>query len=674
MKKKRIQSLFVKLMSGFVSITLLFLLFSLYAVTQLGAVGGYFDKAYNEAVVPMEKWAQFKIRLGDIKSLLNRHISEWNLEVQQKIESELSEKFKSADELLKKLGADMLSEDEIARIEQEHKNGEDHSIGNFREESLSKIMVLVKFHHDEFKAVSGEVIEHSKNFMKEDASAILNTGAGLEIAIFMDKITSEILDRMRYRVADYRDQSLKLRRQVQLYLIIGSAFAVFIALLISYFFARSITGPVRLVLAGLRDIAEGEGNLTKRLDIYTKDEVGELARWFNIFAENLQTMMKEIADTTYNLSKASDKMSAVSVNMTSSAQDVNSQAITAAAASEQVNTNVSMVASAAAQSSSSLSNIASMTEEISSVFDNIAGLGKKTADNMTRMAQSNEDIANQVNSIAISTEEMTASLNEVAKNTARANRVSQDTNQRAEQIKARMDALESSSKQIGRIVGIIKDIADQTNMLALNATIEAAGAGEAGKGFAVVAGEVKELAKQSAEASDEIAGQIDEIQKSVRDAGQAVQDINKTINEVAGINEMIASSAEEQTATASEISKSVASTAGTVRTVTESASESANLVGEIASSTDETSKTLREIAQNTDELLNNVKAVARSSDEAARGVDDIFKYIKGISTSSEQTALGASQANDASEKLAKTASALAQIISRFKLSELKSEN
>lgn len=444
---------------------------------------------------------------------------------------------------------------------------------------------------------------------------------------------------------------------------------LFLALLIAIFIAFSITYAIKASVAKIADFTKrfGSGDLSGNVDIHTGDEIGQMAESLNASVKNLRTMMQELADTTHRLSSSSEELSAVSSEMASTAEEMNSQAVTVAGASEQIAANVSVVAAASEESSAALSGIASMTEEMSSTFTQVAESGRKTVENVKDMAQSGQNISAQISSIASAAEEMTASLNEVAKHTVQANQMSRNANRRAEDVNARMNILSVSSKKIGKIVGIIKDIADQTNMLALNATIEAAGAGDAGKGFAVVAGEIKELAKQSAGATDEIAAQIEEIQKSVADAVSAIGDIGKVINQTAAINEMIASSAEEQNATAVEISKSVANTALSSKAVAAKAAESSQFVEDIARAMEQSSNTAKEVAHSIDELFRSVQEVARSVDEAAKGVNEVSKNIHGISTASKGAAIGASQTRESSGELAKMAASLTEMVNRFRL-------
>jgi methyl-accepting chemotaxis protein len=448
-------------------------------------------------------------------------------------------------------------------------------------------------------------------------------------------------------------------------LLIGLLAALITGTLLAYFITNGITRPVRDIGAFIARF--GSGDLSGQVDIPGKDEVGQMADDLNGAVVNLRQIMRELADNANGLSSSSEELSSISTQMAASAEEMNVQAEGVAAASGKVNASMETVASSAEQASASVNNVSAMTEEMSATFDNVAQASQKTTASVDRMARSSEEIASQVNSVASSSEEMTASLNEVAKNTAHASRISQGARERTEEINARMKSLADASNRIGKVVGVIKDIADQTNMLALNATIEAAGAGEAGKGFAVVAGEVKELARQSAEATDEIGGQIDEIQSATDAAVGAIDEINTVINEIAGINEMIAASVEEQTATAGEISKSVASTAGTVQTVAGDAGESAELVRDIAHSTDEAAKAAREIAQNMEEQLAAVQAVARSTDQASHGVREISRNIEDISKASRQTSAGASQTQESSKELARMAATLNEIIKRFQI-------
>jgi methyl-accepting chemotaxis protein len=500
-----------------------------------------------------------------------------------------------------------------------------------------------------------------ENWLRLESLNERRMATGDEVLESAREISGESMDQMK-KISEEIEAELQQAAATLLY---GLALAVLAAAVLAFLIASGITRPIRRI--GEFIARFGAGDLSGQVEIASRDEVGQMADDLNVAVVNLRGIMRELADNANGLSSASEELSSISTQMAASAEESNVQTEDVAAASGKVNASVETVASAAEEATASVTNISAMTEEMSTTFDTVAEAGRKTAAGVDRIARSSEEISAQVGNVASASEEMTASLNEVAKNTAHASHISRGARQRTEEIDRRMKALAAASKQIGKVVGVIKDIADQTNMLALNATIEAAGAGEAGKGFAVVAGEVKELARQSAEATDEIGGQIEEIQGATEAAVGAIDEINGVINDIAGINEMIAASVEEQTATAGEISKSVASAAGTVRGMADDAAESATLVRDIANSTDEAARTAREIARSIEEQLAAVREVARSADTAAHGVRDISRNIQDIGQASRQTAVGAAQTQESSRELARMAATLSEIINQFRM-------
>jgi methyl-accepting chemotaxis protein len=243
----------------------------------------------------------------------------------------------------------------------------------------------------------------------------------------------------------------------------------------------------------------------------------------------------------------------------------------------------------------------------------IVQFSEQSASSLENMATLGEQMSANVSSQADSVEKMTLSLKNVAQNTAKANQISKDANMKANEVNTKMKALVDASEQIGKVITVINDIADRTDLLALNAAIEAEGAGMAGKGFAVVADEVQKLAKQSADATDEIAQEIENIQMSTQDAVQAMEKISTIIDEIASINETNAEAVQEQTQTATNISDHTHQTVKAGQTVAINADEAHHLVNDI---TEKTKKTVgqaeatnavsQELANIASELMNTI--------------------------------------------------------------------
>ena len=250
--------------------------------------------------------------------------------------------------------------------------------------------------------------------------------------------------------------------------------------------------------------------------------------------------------------------------------------------------------------------LASSSEELTAVSQQMSSNSEETATQSNVVAAASEQVSKNVATVATSAEEMSASAKEIAKNATEAAKVATQAVKVAGDTNQTVAKLGESSIEIGKVIKVITSIAQQTNLLALNATIEAARAGEAGKGFAVVANEVKELAKQTATATEDISGKIEAIQNDTKAAVSAIDEIGKIINQINDIQNTIASAVEEQTATTNEI--------------------------------------------------------ARNAAEAAKGSTEISKNIANVSEAAKNTTQGANNTLTAATELAKLAADLKRVV------------
>ncbi len=323
-------------------------------------------------------------------------------------------------------------------------------------------------------------------------------------------------------------------------------FALALALLgtslIFVILARSvIVGPILKTAAMLKDISEGEGDLTKRLPVKAKDEIGEMANYFNRFVEKLQGIISKVAGNASTVAAAATELSAISLQSGWSVQTTAVKTGTVAAAAEESAANTGSVATAMEQASVNLSSVASATEE------------------------------------------MSATIGEIASNSEKARLISNDAGTQATSVSALMKQLGQAAKDIGKVTETITGISSQTNLLALNATIEAARAGAAGKGFAVVANEIKELAKQTAAATEDIKAKISGIQSSTGSAIIDIEKITAVINEVSHIVSGIATAIEQQSAVTRDVASNVAQASAGVREANERIAQTASVSKSMAS-------------------------------------------------------------------------------------------
>jgi methyl-accepting chemotaxis protein len=457
----------------------------------------------------------------------------------------------------------------------------------------------------------------------------------------------------------------ELARAKGYHLLVAVGLFLIAGVILFYLMRAMVQRPIDRVVGFAERI--GQGDLRTGLQLGRQDEIGVMADHLSGAVDKLGETMRRISDTTLSLSGASEELSAISGDMDDSARRMDDKAEIAVAAGERISGAVARVASAADGASGSVMDIAGMTEEMSGSFRSVSDLAGRTAEKVRHMAEAGERMSVNVENAATEVTGMSASLGEVADHTAKASRISQEASRRGEEIGARMGALSDASRQIGRVVGLIKEIADQTNLLALNAAIEAAGAGEAGKGFAVVAGEVKGLARQSADATGVIAGQVEGIQESISGVVAGIEAIGSIIGQIVDINGRIALTVREQTDSADEIAGRVAGNAKMSREVSDLAVEASDLVADIARSTEEMARTAAEVSRQVDRMADSVRDIAGASGQAAGQSEEILAGIRDIRAEARQTAAAAKQTREASGELARMSSALLEGVKKFKI-------
>ena len=325
------------------------------------------------------------------------------------------------------------------------------------------------------------------------------------------------LNWQQLRLAERKAQADTLARRIPVPVALLSLLTAAIATLLGTAVTRSIAKPLTAAVSRLEEVARGDISQDVPLEYLARgDEIGVLSKAMQDMLDSLRDVLKNITGGIHVMSSSSAELSANSTQMSNGSHDASGKAHAVAAAAEQMTANVMSVASGMEQTTSNLT------------------------------------------SVAYATEQMTATIGEIAGNSEKARRITEEATRQAARISEQMNQLGAAAQQIGKVTETITEISSQTNLLALNATIEAARAGSAGKGFAVVANEIKNLAQQTAAATEDIKSRIAGVQSSTAGGITEIEKVSQVIREVSDIVSSIAAAIEEQSTVTKGIARNIA--------------------------------------------------------------------------------------------------------------------
>jgi methyl-accepting chemotaxis protein len=479
--------------------------------------------------------------------------------------------------------------------------------------------------------------------------------------------------------------------------------AIGVALIVALLFSRTLTQPLQEMVDNLREIAQGEADLSHTLQVRSQDELGALAGNFNAFVGRLREMVErlrhaaaDIFSATDRIRQTSQEVSAGTVRQAASLED-SFQAIQGIDESAiDVANGIGSLLDAVEISSSATLELGATIEEIVSQAERLFVTIEEISSSIAEMSVSSQEVADNVENLSSSTEvtassitQMDASIKEVEETARQTNQLSEQASVDAEKGKAvvaetiagiqaiqttveeasrAIEDLGRQSREIGTILTVIDEVADQTRLLSLNASIIAAQAGEHGKGFAVVADEIRELAERTAVSTQEIAAIIGRLHEGTGSAVKAMQAGSRRVNEEAERSKVAEQALEKITASAL---KSAQQVKGIVRAtqeqsrgskqITEAVNQVASMLQQISHSVKQQSSGIRQLAQATESMRDIASQVKLSTGEQAKGSYQINANMERIRNMMQQIDHASKEQSERSKQVVEAVSAIRRV-------------
>ncbi|MBL4666214.1 MAG: HAMP domain-containing protein [Sneathiella sp.] len=481
---------------------------------------------------------------------------------------------------------------------------------------------------DQYPTQVAKIIGHTENFIEKSIEAVdayvdvnrvlgnsLVSNARKEITA-VDAIIDGIFKQSNDEVLVTRDNAEAGATYALNMTVVVVSVAVLITALITFFIIRSITHPLSNMTVAMRELANNDLSIevpsTDR-----RDEIGDIANAVQIFKDNalarekLERDAQKVEKERAKNQQLRDTEKADREQMEKQRdQDIANET------EKRAKTLTDLISEFEGQVSGHLDPLNQSVSQMHLTGKSMSGTANESVELATEVASASGDASTNIQSVASAAEELSSSIQEISRQITKASAVSEEAVAEAEHGNKTVGALSESANRISEVVSLIHDIASQTNLLALNATIEAARAGDAGKGFSVVASEVKNLASQTAKATEEISTQISDMQVATKDAVDVIAKINVVISEIREITVTISSAVEEQSAATDNISRNVQEAsigtrdvAGKIDKVSRQSEETGNAAEEMLAATQQLEKQSTNLATDINEFLQRVRNV-----------------------------------------------------------------